>query len=236
MGYLSKNKSVKSPNEKFIEFRGGKFVYWDKEKKENIEVKMPIRLLSIDHMIGVSGGIEDDDGNFHKVSSNIAAHLGKTLSVRKDNAVIARGVWKNISDTVRAAGGRYTVYEYCLMGEELVALKMVGATLKAFFDKSGSGDVITVSKTIDKKKGANKYKVPVFVMEELTEEDKKLLDESPEVQKFVAYREEKENQKFDSDIDKEMAQEGSINRIQETVEPDLSDDEIDVKLDGDESF
>ena len=191
MGYLSKNKSVKCPVSKYIQFKGGKFSYYDKETKEQIEVKTPIKFISIDSMTGIGGGQMDGKKAFHPVSSNIVAHLGKELVARVDGEEFVRGTWKEIKDTVKGKGGRYVSYEFALMNKELVCFKLVGSSLAAWFNKEGAGDFITCEKTKKETTGTNTYEVPIFVTEKLTEKQIKELEESPEVDKFKEYQSSK---------------------------------------------
>lgn len=224
MGYRSKNSTVKSPVSKYLSWSSEDkcFKYWDKAKETNVFLKLPIKFTALDDFVGVSGGAEDSAGQFHPVTSGIAAHINKVLVVKKDRSqVIATGKWADIKDSVKAEGGRYTSYVYAVYKDELVCFKIAGAALAGWFDKA-DGDKITVKESVKKKKGSNTYYQPVFETAVLTDADKKKLDELDAVKEFDKYSEAKHAQKFDAD-DESVEEEAP----EKKVAPNLSDDEVD---------
>ncbi len=223
MGYRSKNTGISSPVTKYIEWKSNDktFSFWDKEKEDRVELKMPLKFIALDDFFGVSGGTMDSNGQFIPVKSGIAAHLGKTIVVKKGDMTVATGIWKDIKEIVKDAGGRYTAYTYAIYKDELVCFKLAGAALAAWFEKKGDGDMITVKTSVEKKKGGITYNSPVFETEKLTDAQQKKLDASDELKAFDEYAEAKEAQKFAGAEEPAQAKE---------VQPDLSEDEVDESL------
>lgn len=208
MGFRSDNLTVKSPVAKYIEWRSDDkgFRYYDKAKKDQVSIKLPISFVALDDFIGISGGEMDDIGKFHPVTSGIVAHLNKTLVVNKDGNTIATGKWADIKEKVKAEGGRYTVYTYAIFESELVCFKLAGAALAAWFEK-GEGDGIVVIKAEQKKKGAITYYAPIFETKDLTDKEIKKLEASDEVKRFDEYAEAKKAQKFRDEKEEEESKE-----------------------------
>lgn len=220
MGFRSENVGVQSPVTKYIEWSSNDkgFKYYDKEKGEKVDVKMPLEFILMDDMLGVSGGEMDDNDVFHPVRSGIVAHVGKTLSVKKDGQTFITGKWADIKDKVKAEGGRYTSYAYAILGDELVCFKLAGAALASWFEK-GNGAKITVKKSEEKKKGAVKYYSPIFEAEELSDDVAEGLETNENVKAFDAYNEAKKAQKFAGDDEEEQSE------AVEPVQADLSDED-----------
>ncbi len=223
MGLFDDNQGTKSPVTKYLQWSSTEkcFQYWDKELKAKVDVKMPVKFLAIGSMIGVGGG-KMEGRNFVAITSGIGAHLNKTLVVKKDGETIATGKWSEVKETVTSHGGKFVSYVYAIMDNELVCFKMIGASLGAYFSKP-KGDRIVVKKSKEEKTGAIKYNVPVFECSVIEKDEKAVIAEDENVQKFFKYKDAKEAQKFDSN------EESSAPAPK--VEPNLSDDEVDDVVD-----
>lgn len=213
MGFRSEFKGVASPVTKYIQWKSTKkaFEYYDKESGGNVEVKLPVTFIAVDDFFGVSGGELDSSNVFHAITSGIAPHINQPIVVKRDGYEIAKGLWKDIKDDVKAQGGTYTVYTYAIMkldgDDELVCFKLAGSGRSAWFEKEGNGDKITVKDSEEKKNGAVVYNQPIFKTEELTQAEVASLEANPLVAAFDEYSKAKKEQKDEADTDDEVEQE-----------------------------
>lgn len=171
---MSRSQPVlQNPCKKFIEFKSdkGAFFYFDKtlgEHGENVEVKMPIFFVVLDELNSI-GGFNDE---FQcSIYSNEVHRLGSEI-LRVRTAKGGRsvtGLYKEIQDSVKAMGGRFTKSVYAMLlvkGEEpeLVNFRFKGAAFSAWIDKkvNANTNTICVKETTTAKKGSNTYTLPVF--------------------------------------------------------------------------
>lgn len=179
---MSRNISSasKSPVKKFIEYKGGDghFEYYDKEKKERIEISLPLTFIVLDDTRMTVTGFNDESNS--GIYSNEVGKPSGSLRVKSHRGgIIAEGPWDKIKDKVTSknVGGRYCKVVYAIVktdntedhpsGWEYVAFKFDGAAIGAWFEFSGSADLMDygvkiVDEFIDAKKGKTEYKVPVF--------------------------------------------------------------------------
>ena len=169
-----------NPAKKFIEFKWGKFQYYDKETKESIEVKTPFTAVVLDQLATITG--------YHKKSES-SVYANEVRNTAKDilyvksfkGGDITSGLYQEIKGDLQ--GGKYAKSVYCYLNWELVNLKLAGASLTAWIEKGGNSNAFEA--TIDpelKVNGKTEYYVPIFtdklvskeVMDEAIEMDKEL--------------------------------------------------------------
>jgi len=139
-----------SPIKRYLDFRGstGTFTYYDKDKRERVELEQ-LELIVLDVRASVSGFDSDTSA---QITSNLVAETGKDILKVvswKDKKVtnIAEGLYKNIKDTVKAAGGKFTTNVICLCdvtgeGEEICNVQFQGSSLNGwinFIEEIGEG-------------------------------------------------------------------------------------------------
>lgn len=170
-----------NPSQKFIEFRDGGFRYYDKLKKENVSIPLPITFTVLDELSTVTGY---DEPNKCGIFSNEVWSLAKTKLLVKSfkGGEIAHGYYSAIKDTVKANGGRYTKSVYAYMDGEIVNFKFSGACVAPWIDKKFdvTKNSVKVEKLGEGKKGKTEYQFPIFEktdfvnLEKATEADREL--------------------------------------------------------------
>jgi hypothetical protein len=191
---------AKNPATMFLEWKSSlkSFVFYDKDKKENVTIPTDTKFIVLDQLSTVTG-FDDTYGTGYW--SNEVRYVGnEELAVcvwdTKSNGkrVLAKGLWKDIKGSV---GAKYAKSIYCMAkidGEyKLVNLKVSGASLTAWikFVEEAGGDsalygetVVGIKEIATGKKGAVTYHYPIFhvaskkltqeAMEQAADMDKRL--------------------------------------------------------------
>jgi hypothetical protein len=178
MTFLNPSTSEKpiNPTTKFLEWKSSKkcFQYYNKEKKENIEVKLPISFIPIKNVSSVTGysdqlnsGIWSNEvEQTGKESLTIFAAKYSKAEDKKKSCVIAQGFYKDIKGDINSQGGKFTAVLYSILNKELIKFEFSGCSLSAWIEQgqalSQSPNLLSVETFEEKKKGSNKYFVPVF--------------------------------------------------------------------------
>lgn len=159
-----------NPATKFLSWKSNdkSFSYYDKDKKENVLVPLPFKFLVLDELHSVSGW---NDATSSGIYSNEVKFISKeimTVKPFKGNE-IAKGLYKDIKDKINAAGGHYIKSIYIMLEDgSLANLQLKGAAVQGWGEftlKSRArlaDEWITVSDTIEGKKGAVKFYTPAF--------------------------------------------------------------------------
>jgi len=154
-----------NPATKFIKFKNGKFSYYDKDKKEEIEMELPIKFMVIDELATITGWHDESQSAIY--SNEVHSTVREDLTVRAfKGGELAIGKYKNIKPQINNNGGKYTksVYALDLDTREIVNFHFSGAVLSAWINKEIiiTDNAVVIEKTEDHKKGVVKYKTPVF--------------------------------------------------------------------------
>jgi hypothetical protein len=161
---------LKNPCTKFIEIKGdtGKFYYYDKELKENVDVPLPVYFLVLDELSTVTGFNKKHKSS---VYANEVKYLKKeVLRVRtfKGGEFVA-GLWDDIRDAAKGIGGHFTKSVYVLMintdsSTEFCNFKFKGSAFSAWLDKKFNPmeSIVGISEFVEEQNGATTYQVPVF--------------------------------------------------------------------------
>lgn len=163
------SEAVKSPVTKYVTWSSNDkcFSYYDKEKKENMLLKLPIKLIHFRDFASVKG--------FHD-SSQSSIYSNEVVSVKNEELVVRsfkggellRGLYSDIKLKLKEIGGKYNMSMYSMIDGELVNLSIGGAILQHWsdFSKENRGKFLTnyinIDSALDLKKGSVKYSVPVF--------------------------------------------------------------------------
>jgi hypothetical protein len=99
---------------------------------------------------------------------------------------IAKGLYKDIKERIKAAGGHYVKSVYCMLEDGSIAnLQLKGAACQSYGDFTAktrsrlTDEWVVVAKAIDGKKGAVKYTTPGFEFDKsLSESEADLADEA----------------------------------------------------------
>ena len=163
---------TKSPNpaQMFLEWKSEKqcFSYWDKEKQQNVDVKLPLTFLTLMERHTVKGW---HDASESAIYANEVEYIStETLNVRSfKGGTIAEGLYKDIKSEVLSAGGHYTNSIYVMLKDGTIAnIQLKGSGVQSwqeFVQKTRSrlpDEWVTVTGADERKKGRVKYSVPVF--------------------------------------------------------------------------
>lgn len=161
---------LSNPAKRFLEWKSNEkcFSYYDKEKKENVLVPLPFKFLVLDQLHTVSGW---NDATSSGIFSNEVKFISKqqmTVKPFKGNE-IAKGLYADIKEKVKNAGGHYVKSIYIMLEDGTLAnIQLKGSAVQQwgeFTNKSLSRlpeEWVVVDKAIDGKKGAVKYTTPGF--------------------------------------------------------------------------
>ncbi len=165
---LSNQKTTEHPCKKWIEYSGtdGTWSYYNKETKSKIPVP-ELRFVVLDELSGITGW---SDSLSTGIYSNEIHDLSKQeLTVKSFKPGVAiKGLYADIKDSVKSAGGKFTKNVYVLLeetsGMTLACIKMSGSALGGWIEKECKTyeNIITVEDYTEGKKGAVTFKIPVF--------------------------------------------------------------------------
>lgn len=172
--------SLTNPASHLYEWNGGNgtISYYDKEKGGNVTVKLPLELLVLDQLNGVTGWSDRDNIG---IWSNETRSTKDDFTVRAGKRVLYVGPYKvdGISQ-VAGFGGKYCKIVYFAIKNEagdfiLNRFKFTGAALNAWIEfcqhyKVENGKV-TITGSTDGKKGATTFKIPTFEYSSATPEE-----------------------------------------------------------------
>lgn len=200
MGFLDRpERENVNPAKKWLEWKGSKdqgfFQYYDKDEGENIEVKDKMRFLVLEEFHAVGGWSDDEESGIY---SNEVLFIGKEpLKVKTySGKEIAEGLYKEIRNTVSDAGGKYKKKIYAVMNGEIVVIELHGAATQSWGDFTKKDhrrlkeEWVTVEKVEERKKGAIKYKVPIFQFDK-SMSDEELAEVTELAQPLIEYLEGK---------------------------------------------
>lgn len=161
---------LSNPAKRFLEWKSNDkcFSFYDKEKKENVSVPLPFKFLVLDQLHTVSGW---NDATSSGIFSNEVKFISKqvmTVKPFKGNE-IAKGLYADIKEKVKNAGGHYVKSIYIMLEDGTLAnIQLKGSAVQQwgeFTNKSLSRlpeEWVVVDKAVDGKKGAVKYTTPGF--------------------------------------------------------------------------
>lgn len=215
-----------NPAKKYINFKGnnGEFVYYDKEKEEDVVIPLPVRFAVLEEFHTVGGWDDSDGEDGSRIYANEILFAAKEeLTVRNGSGqILAKGLYKDIKAEVKEKGGVYYKHIYAILDGEIVRIQIKGTAIKQWGDftkkafKRLKDEWVTVKKVGSGKKGSIKYKFPEF------EFDKSFSDEE-----FEAFKEPVEEMMAFLNKDGQASPEAAA--IDEAVaNGDIDPDEVDL--------
>ncbi len=169
-------------------FVGGQLTWYDKASEENKEVALPFTFIVLDELNTITGFSEGDHSGFW--SNEVRDLQTGELIVRTKAGIRARGLYGQISDSIKSKGAKYAKSVYIAFKDETGELvigniKFTGASLTAWIEFEKRYNVEKCAVTItDKpqlgKKGRTTYFMPVFEainMNENTKTEARNLDD-----------------------------------------------------------
>ena len=178
---------MSNPATKFIDWKSNDkcFSFYDRENATNVLIPLPFKFLVLDELHTVKGW---NDSSSSQINSNEVKFISRdemTVKPFKGNE-IAKGLYKDIKEKVKAAGGHYVKSVYIMLEDGSIAnLQLKGAACQAYGDFTAktrsrlSDEWVEVAKAVEGKKGAVKYTTPEFKFEKcLSDSQADLADEA----------------------------------------------------------
>ena len=175
-----------NPATKFIDWKSNDkcFSFYNKETSQNEQIPLPFKFLVLDEMHCIKGW---NDATQSAIFSNEVKFIGtETMVVKpfKGNE-IAKGLYKDIKEKVKASGGHYVKSIYIMLEDgSLANLQLKGSSVQAwgeFTQKTRSrlaDEWIEVKTAKDGKKGAVKFSIPEFTfLRSINDEEANQADE-----------------------------------------------------------
>lgn len=182
------NPTPTNPAHRFFKWSGstGNLVYYDKEKQEEIIVKLPFEFLVLDELATIAGFCEPDQSNYW--SNEVRSVAKEELTVKTSAGTKQTGLYRELAD-VRSKGAKYAksiylAYKDAVEDDWVIGnLKAYGAALTAWIELSQKHQLslgkIILRGSEEAKKGTTTYYTPVFEWthaETLEDEAAKALD------------------------------------------------------------
>jgi hypothetical protein len=170
-----------NPTTRWFEWSGetGVVRYYDKERKENIEVGPEFGFVLLDQLGSVRGWHEQSQSGIY---SNEVKDTRQDAMVVKafKGGTLAEGIYKDIKDRVNAAGGKFHANCYIAFKNDegvltIGSLRLKGAALGAWmeFTKANRADIyrkgIRIKGFTEGKHGRVTFRVPTFSLVELSD-------------------------------------------------------------------
>lgn len=183
-----------NPAKRYFKWSGskGKLMYYDKEKQQEVEVKLPFTFLVLDQLATITGFNEQDKSSYW--SNEVRSIAKEELVVRTSNGTKQSGLYKDLAD-VRSKGAKYAKSVYLAFednGEYVIGnLKAAGAALTSWIEFSNKVVVtngkVSLTGSEEAKKGATTYFTPTFLWSSSdTDQDEIANDLDKELQVYLS--------------------------------------------------
>ncbi len=186
---------LSNPAQLFLEWSGKHscFFYYDKEKEEKVQVKLPFTFIVLDTLHTLKGFNEKEEIGYY--SNEIKDFKTQQFKVKSKNGVEWEGLYDSFKDAYKAKGGKYGQSVYIAIKNEegkliIANIFMSGSALAGGKRKEGKtiteiggwmdfvgkyqkelySKAVSVSTAEQCTKGDNTYYVPVFKLVEVSKE------------------------------------------------------------------
>jgi hypothetical protein len=164
-------KKSNNPAVKFLEWKSNEkcFSYYDKEKKENVLVPLPLKFVILEHYHTVKGWHDASESGIY--ANEVLFTGAEELDVKSfKGGPIAKGIYKDIRSKIIDEGGKYHRSIYAVTNElEIINISFKGAAVSEYSDFiNENGDNfftqnwVEVAEVVEGKKGSITYTSPVF--------------------------------------------------------------------------
>ena len=172
MGFLNRpEQKSTNPTSKFLEWKSNNksFSFYNKELKQNEEVKLPLTFLVLEEYHTIKGFSDSDQTGIY--SNEILQISAEEFEVKTfKGRVIAKGVYSDIKQVVNSAGGNYNKSIYAVTKEgDLINISIKGAAVSKWsqFTEKGAwkrltNEWVTIEDAENHKKGMVAYSTPNF--------------------------------------------------------------------------
>lgn len=177
------NPTAKNLATRFMRWRGGEegggqVTYYDKEAAEEITVPLPFSFIVLDELSTVTGFNDSQQQGYW---SNEVRDSNGTLVARTKQGIQGRGTWQQLKE-LGLKGLKFAQSVYIAFKDETGELqigniKMAGAAMSAWIDFKKQFDISQCAVFITDepkaaKKGSNRYFVPVFEGQNMSDSTK----------------------------------------------------------------
>ena len=222
-----------NPASIFYEWDGdkGHVKYYDKEKGENVVVKLPFQFLLLDQVSRIGGYSESQQAGFY---SNEVKNINEEVLTVKTHGggVVAQGLYRDIKDSIKSKGAKFVASLYIAVKQgDLVIqnFQMKGAALSGWMDfcKQAKGDIwqkaIIIDGMAEGKKGNVTYQTPTFKLNDVSDEtNEKATELDKELQRYL-------NEKIThSEVEKVSKGDAGGSAYSEPEETDSADEDDDL--------
>jgi len=215
MSRSNQNDSLQNPAKRFFEWSGsdGSLSYFDKEKKEKVNVPLPFTFLLLDNLLTLKGYDTNAGSGIWSNEIRQTDVKKSVLTVKNKDGEIAKGLYDNIKEKVKSCGGKYaqSCYIAYYEGKELVIGNItfsgssfgggkykdaskkeieVGAWLE--FTKNHKNDLNSKAIVLSKNdqqcvNGATKFYCPKFSVREVSKDtDEIAIDLDKQLQEYLS--------------------------------------------------
>lgn len=189
-----------NPSTRWLEWKGGDgtLEYYDKQTKEKVTVPPPFKFLVLDQLSTVTGYCEKNEAGIYANEVRDVRADALFVKVFKGGA-LANGLWEDVKDKVKAAGGKFACSVYIAFRENKSAplqignIKISGCALGPWFDfrKKHQSEInekaVTIRVGAQEKKGGTKFFPPLFEPSEISAEtNAEAVALDAELQEFLA--------------------------------------------------
>ena len=135
MGFLNRpEQKSTNPTSKFLEWKSNNksFSFYNKELKQNEEVKLPLTFLVLEEYHTIKGFSDSDQTGIY--ANEILQISAEEFEVKTfKGRVIAKGVYSDIKQVVNSAGGNYNKSIYAVTKEgDLINISFKGAAVSKY--------------------------------------------------------------------------------------------------------
>ena len=162
----------KNPATKFLEWKSDQkgFSYYDKGLAKNVEVSLPFKFVFLDELSTVKGW---NDASSSGIFANEVKYLSEQPMTVKafKGGVLAQGLYNEIKERVKNAGGHYSKSIYIMLEDGALAnIQLKGSAVQGWgeFVKLNREKMkyswVNVASATENKKGKVVYSVPNFII------------------------------------------------------------------------
>lgn len=163
---------TKNPAQKFLEWKSDQrgFSYYDKGLAKNVEVSLPFKFVFLDELSTVKGW---NDASSSGIFANEVKYLSKEPMTVKafKGGVLAQGLYNEIKERVKNAGGHYSKSIYIMLEDGALAnIQLKGSATQQWgeFVKANRQSItrtwVNVANATENKKGKVVFSIPNFTI------------------------------------------------------------------------
>ena len=163
---------TKNPATKFLEWKSDQkgFSYYDKGLAKNVEVSLPFKFVFLDELSTVKGW---NDASSSGIFSNEVKYLSKEPMTVKafKGGVLAQGLYNEIKERVKNAGGHYSKSVYIMLEDgSLANIQLKGSATQQWgeFVKANRQSItrtwVNIASATENKKGKVVFSIPNFTI------------------------------------------------------------------------